>query len=150
MGCSSGDGHYATPVGGTFPVSTLTGHSEGLGSLVGSTAHELAETRTDPTSPRAWTDSSGAENGDKREWNTGQPGQTVGNAPIVKFLDNTAWVLQPLWLNREAISTLANTTPPTFLPDTFAQQSLSNKGVPSRSYGCVYGTSRPYNLTGAY
>jgi len=150
VGCSSGDGPYVTAPGGSYPVSTLTGHSEGLGSLADSTAHELAETRTDPSSPRAWTDASGSEIGDKCEWNTGYPGQVVGNAPVVKFLDNTAWVLQPLWSNLEAIDTSTRSTPPTFLPDTFAQQSLSSKGAASGSYGCVYGLSRPLNLTGAY
>ena len=36
-------------------------HSQGLAALANVSAHELSEARTDPASPGAWYDSSGAE-----------------------------------------------------------------------------------------
>jgi hypothetical protein len=54
-------------------------------------AHELAEARSDPASPGAWYDSSGAENGDKCAWTFG--------APLVNFTNGTQWKLQGEWSN---------------------------------------------------
>ncbi len=68
-GYASGDGPFVKATD-PYLVSTITGHSEGLASLIDSTAHELSETRTDPGSPRAWVDANGLEIGDKCEWNT--------------------------------------------------------------------------------
>jgi hypothetical protein len=137
-GCASGDGPYSvTQNGPSWPISSITQHSEGLGSLVDSTVHELSETRTDPGSPTAWIDSGGAEDGDKCEWNTGYPGQNQSTGiPVVQFA-TAQWVMQPEWSNAAAIQngTIAPTS------GQFAQQSFSRKGTTSGSYGCVYGSA---------
>jgi hypothetical protein len=142
-GCASGDGPFtssATVNGATFPVSFKTMHSEGLASLIDSTAHELSETRTDPTfSPTAWIDSNGQEVGDKCEWNTGYPGQNQSTGiPAVALTDGSLWVVQPEWSNKAA---LADGTSPN--GPIWAQQGLNRKGAASGSYGCVYGTREP-------
>lgn len=141
-GCASGDGPFTqTETVGTtqFMGSALTGHSEGLASLIDSTAHELSETRTDPGSPTAWIDANGLEVADKCEWNTGYPGQnqTTG-IPVVQF-GSSKWVVQPEWSNKAAI---ADGTSPDG-PYPWAQQSLNKKGKSSGSYACVYGTTYP-------
>lgn len=139
-GCASGDGPYtvqSSSGGYSWLGSRITGHSEGLGSLVDSTVHELSETRTDPGSPTAWIDANGQEDGDKCEWNTGYPGQNLSNGvPVVQFT-SYMWVMQPEWSNKAAI---ANGTNPPSGSQQFAQQSLNRKGSPTGSYGCVYGT----------
>ncbi len=66
-------------------------HSQGLAALANVTAHELSEARSDPASPGAWYDGSGAENGDKCAWTFG--------APLVTFRDGTKWKLQGEWSN---------------------------------------------------
>jgi len=76
---------------GCDPGDTTTGHSQGLAALANVTAHELAEARTDPTSPGAWYDSSGNENGDKCAW--------AFNVASVPFSNGTQWKLQGEWSN---------------------------------------------------
>jgi hypothetical protein len=76
---------------GCDPVDTTTGHSQGLAALANVTAHELSEARSDPASPGAWYDASGAENGDKCAW--------TFNVPAVTFSNGTQWKLQGEWSN---------------------------------------------------
>lgn len=76
---------------GCDPGDTTTGHSQGLAALANVTAHELSEARSDPASPGAWYDSSGAENGDKCAW--------TFNVPSVSFPNGTNWKLQGEWSN---------------------------------------------------
>jgi hypothetical protein len=76
---------------GCDPQDTSRQHSQGLAALANVTAHELAEARTDPASPGAWYDNSGAENGDKCAWTFG--------APLVNFSNGTRWKLQGEWSN---------------------------------------------------
>ena len=77
---------------GCDPADTTTGHSQGLAALANVTAHELSEARSDPASPGAWYDSSGAENGDKCAW--------TFNVPSVVFVNNgSKWKLQGEWSN---------------------------------------------------
>jgi hypothetical protein len=76
---------------GCDPADTQTGHSQGLAALANVTAHELSEARSDPASPGAWYDSSGAENGDKCAW--------TFNVPYVTFPDANKWKLQGEWSN---------------------------------------------------
>ena len=141
-GCASGDGPFTVSEsygGASFAGSAITGHSEGLASLIDSTAHELSETRTDPDSPVAWVDSSGSEVGDKCEWNTGYPGQnqTTG-IPVIALTNQSLWVVQPEWSNLAAIADGTSPNGP-----IWAQQGLNKKGSPNGSYGCVYGTKAP-------
>jgi hypothetical protein len=76
---------------GCNPADSQTGHSQGLAALANVTAHELSEARSDPASPGAWYDSSGAENGDKCAW--------TFNVPFVTFSNGTIWKLQGEWSN---------------------------------------------------
>jgi hypothetical protein len=76
---------------GCDPGDTTTGHSEGLAALANVTAHELSEARSDPASPGAWYDGSGAENGDKCAW--------TFNVASVSFPNGTQWKLQGEWSN---------------------------------------------------
>jgi hypothetical protein len=76
---------------GCDPGDTTTGHSQGLAALANVTAHELSEARSDPTSPGAWYDSSGMENGDKCAW--------TFNVPSVTLSNGTKWMLQGEWSN---------------------------------------------------
>jgi hypothetical protein len=76
---------------GCDPQDTSGLHSQGLAALANVTAHELSEARTDPASPGAWYDGSGAENGDKCAWTFG--------APLVKLSNGTRWKLQGEWSN---------------------------------------------------
>jgi hypothetical protein len=107
---SSGNGYYAvyadTPRGipvqfayffkldgdaGCDPQDSSGLHSQGLAAIANVSGHELSEARTDPASPGAWYDSSGAENGDKCAWTFG--------APLVTFSNNTQWKIQGEWSN---------------------------------------------------
>ncbi len=141
-GCASGDGPFTVSEsygGAPYMGSSITGHSEGLASLIDSTAHELSETRKDPGSPTAWIDSNGAEVGDKCEWNTGYSGQNqTSGIPVVALTDGSLWVLQPEWSNRAAIADGTSPNGP-----IWAQQGFNKKGAASGSYGCVYGTKKP-------
>lgn len=76
---------------GCDPQDTTTGHSQGLAALANVTGHELSEARSDPASPGAWYDSSGAENGDKCAW--------TFNVPTVPFSNATNWKIQGEWSN---------------------------------------------------
>jgi len=76
---------------GCDPQDSSQLHSQGLAALANVTAHELSEARTDPASPGAWYDGSGAENGDKCAWTFG--------APLVKLSNGTKWKLQGEWSN---------------------------------------------------
>jgi hypothetical protein len=76
---------------GCDPQDTSGHHSQGLAALANVSAHELAEARSDPASPGAWYDSSGAENGDKCAWTFG--------APLVTLSNGTQWKLQGEWSN---------------------------------------------------
>jgi hypothetical protein len=132
-GCASGD-PITDPATVTTPwmTSRLTGHGEGLASLVDSAVHELTETRTDTSTPGAWRDSAGAEIGDKCEWNTGYPGQTL--YPVVTFTTGSSWVVQPMWSHKAAIN----------VPVTgWNQQGLSSKGVARGSDGRIDGSNGP-------
>ena len=66
-------------------------HSQGLAALANVSGHELAEAMSDPASPGAWYDSSGAENGDKCAWTWG--------APLVTFSNGSQWKIQGEWSN---------------------------------------------------
>jgi hypothetical protein len=76
---------------GCDPADTTTGHSQGLAALANVSAHELSEARSDPASPGAWYDSSGAENGDKCAW--------TFHVPSVSFSNGSSWKLQGEWSN---------------------------------------------------
>jgi hypothetical protein len=76
---------------GCDPGDTSTGHSQGLAAIANVSAHELSEARTDPTSPGAWYDSQGNENGDKCAW--------AFNVPSVTFSNGTKWKVQGEWSN---------------------------------------------------
>jgi hypothetical protein len=76
---------------GCDPQDTQTGNSQGLAALANVSAHEISEARSDPASPGAWYDSSGAENGDKCAW--------TFNVPFVTFPDGHKWKLQGEWSN---------------------------------------------------
>jgi hypothetical protein len=76
---------------GCDPGDTTTGHSQGLAALANVSAHEMSEARSDPTSPGAWYDSSGAENGDKCAW--------TFNVASVGFPNGTQWKVQGEWSN---------------------------------------------------
>ena len=76
---------------GCDPQDTSGLHSQGLAALVNVTGHEIEEARSDPASPGAWYDSSGAENGDKCAWTFG--------APLVTLSNGTQWKVQGEWSN---------------------------------------------------
>ena len=69
--------------------------SSGVHALAGVSAHEMAEMITDPLI-NAWTDSTGAENGDKCAW-TFPPSNTVLSNGIV-------WRIQGEWSNAAALT----------------------------------------------
>ena len=76
---------------GCDPADTSSKHSQGLAALANVTGHELEEARSDPASPGAWYDASGAENGDKCAWTFG--------AQFVTFSNGSQWKLQGEWSN---------------------------------------------------
>jgi hypothetical protein len=76
---------------GCDPQDTTTGHSQGLAALANVSAHELSEARSDPSSPGAWYDGQGQENGDKCAW--------TFNVASVQFPNQTSWKLQGEWSN---------------------------------------------------
>jgi hypothetical protein len=76
---------------GCDPQSAVPNESQGLAALANVSGHELSEARTDPASPGAWYDSSGAENGDKCAW--------TFNVPYVKFSNGSEWKIQGEWSN---------------------------------------------------
>lgn len=76
---------------GCDPGDTSGLHSQGLAAISNVSGHELSEARSDPASPGAWYDSSGAENGDKCAWTFG--------APLVSFSNGSQWKIQGEWSN---------------------------------------------------
>ena len=76
---------------GCDPQDTSGLHSQGLAALANVTAHEISEARSDPSTPGAWYDSSGMENGDKCAW--------TFNVPLVTFSNGSQWKLQGEWSN---------------------------------------------------
>ncbi|KAA6456221.1 hypothetical protein DYQ86_25820 [Acidobacteria bacterium AB60] len=76
---------------GCDPQDTSGLHSQGLAAIANVSGHELSEARSDPATPGAWYDSSGAENGDKCAWTFG--------APLVTFSNQTQWKIQGEWSN---------------------------------------------------
>jgi hypothetical protein len=76
---------------GCDPGDTQTGNPQGLAALANVSAHEISEARSDPSSPGAWYDSAGNENGDKCAW--------TFNVPFVTFPDGHNWKLQGEWSN---------------------------------------------------
>ena len=76
---------------GCDPGDTSGLHSQGLAAIANVSGHELSEARTDPATPGAWYDSSGAENGDKCAWTFG--------APLLTFSNGTRWKIQGEWSN---------------------------------------------------
>jgi hypothetical protein len=76
---------------GCDPQDSQSGHSQGLAAIANVSGHELSEARTDPASPGAWYDGSGAENGDKCAWTFG--------APLVTFSNGSQWKIQGEWSN---------------------------------------------------
>ena len=77
---------------GCDPGDTSGLHSEGLAALANVSGHELAEAMTDPASPGAWYDRSGAENGDKCAWTFG--------GPLATFSNGSKWKIQGEWSNQ--------------------------------------------------
>jgi hypothetical protein len=77
---------------GCNPADASGLHSQGLAALANVSGHELSEAMTDPASPGAWYDGSGAENGDKCAWTFG--------APLVTFSNGTQWKIQGEWSNK--------------------------------------------------
>jgi serine protease len=89
---------YITDAGASCGQNAVNGGSAGLldgVSIVG--GHELAEGETDPIPPSGWTDSGGAENGDKCAW--------VGLANIT--LSTGTFAVQPLWSNASSSCVLS-------------------------------------------
>jgi hypothetical protein len=76
---------------GCDPQDTQTGHPQGLAALANVTAHEISEARSDPATPGAWYDGTGAENGDKCAW--------TFHVPYVAFPDGSHWKVQGEWSN---------------------------------------------------
>ncbi len=76
---------------GCDPQDTSGLHSQGLAAVANVSGHELSESRSDPASPGAWYDSSGAENGDKCAW--------TFNVPLVTFPNGSEWKIQGEWSN---------------------------------------------------
>jgi hypothetical protein len=74
---------------GCNPNTDVSSQSEGLAALANVTSHELSEAITDPRGT-GWTDSSGAENGDKCAWSFHND---------VKFSNGSMWKLQMEWSN---------------------------------------------------
>jgi hypothetical protein len=76
---------------GCDPADTSGLHSQGLAAIANVSAHELAEAMSDPASPGAWYDGSGAENGDKCAWTFG--------GPLATFNNGSQWKVQGEWSN---------------------------------------------------
>lgn len=76
-------------IAGCNPGDTQTGHSQMLASLVNTSAHELAETETDPRG-NAWYDRRGNENADKCAWQFGT---------LVQLTNGSSWKIQKNWSN---------------------------------------------------
>lgn len=77
---------------GCDPQDTSGLHSQGLAAIANVSGHELSEALTDPSSPGAWYDSSGLENGDKCAW--------TFDLPLVTFSNRSQWKIQGEWSNK--------------------------------------------------
>jgi hypothetical protein len=75
---------------GCDPGDTSGLHSQGLSAIANTSSHELSEARTDPNNG-GWYDSSGQENGDKCNFQFGQP--------LVTFSNGSQWKAQSEWSN---------------------------------------------------
>jgi hypothetical protein len=78
-----------TGIAGCDPGSDVSSESQGLAALANVTSHELSEATTDPRGT-GWSDSSGAENGDKCAWSFHSD---------VNLHNNSKWKLQMEWSN---------------------------------------------------
>ncbi len=76
---------------GCDPQDTSGLHSQGLAAIANVSGHELSEAMSDPASPGAWYDGSGAENGDKCAWTFG--------GPLVTLSNGSQWKIQGEWSN---------------------------------------------------
>ena len=76
---------------GCDPLDTSGLHSQGLAAIANVSGHELSEAMSDPASPGAWYDASGAENGDKCAWTFG--------GPLATFSNGSQWKIQGEWSN---------------------------------------------------
>jgi hypothetical protein len=76
-------------VAGCDPADATTGHSQMLASLVNTSAHELAETETDPRGT-GWFDRQGNENADKCAWQF---------STLVTLANGSSWKIQKNWSN---------------------------------------------------
>ena len=76
---------------GCDPGDAVTGHSQGLAALANMTAHELAETITDPRGLGWFAVSGTGENGDKCNF--------VEDTTFVTFSNSSIWHIQALWSN---------------------------------------------------
>lgn len=81
-------------IGGCDPQDTFTGHSQGLASLATVTAHELAETITDPRGLGWFAVDGRGENGDKCNLEV--------DTTFVTFSNGSNWHIQTLWSNAAA------------------------------------------------
>jgi hypothetical protein len=81
---------------GCDPQDTSGLHSQGLAAIANVSGHELSEARTDPTTPGAWYDSSGNENGDKCAWSFGTD---ANGGHLATFSDGNQWKVQGEWSN---------------------------------------------------
>ncbi len=79
-------------VAGCDPGDATTGHSQMLASLVNTSAHELAETETDPRGT-GWYDRQGNENADKCAWQF---------STLVTLANGSVWKIQKNWSNAAA------------------------------------------------
>jgi hypothetical protein len=77
--------------GQNFVNSGTAGNLDGV-SIVG--GHEFAETETDPNPPGGWTDTSGAETGDKCAWINSGPGASTDIT-----ISTGTYAVQSLWSN---------------------------------------------------
>jgi len=73
------------------PQDTFTGHSEGLSALANTTAHELAETITDPRLQGWFAVGVSGEVGDKCNF--------VEDTTFVTFANSSIWHIQAEWSN---------------------------------------------------
>jgi hypothetical protein len=79
---------------GCDPGDTSGLHSQGLAAIANVSGHEFSEARTDPASPGAWYDGSGAENGDKCAWTFGSTQTCSGGACWNQSWSGKNWLVQ--------------------------------------------------------
>jgi serine protease len=94
-GLSYTDFPYISDAGGSCGQNIVNSGSSGVNdgvSIVG--GHEFAESETDPNPPSGWTDTIGAETGDKCAWITFGPGSVTDVT-----LPTGTFAVQSLWSN---------------------------------------------------